>query len=83
MAPALAALALTGIVALSVLHYDTLLGVSAGSVAAWALPTAYAAVAAIGTGWALVLRARRRDVYAAIGLGAHAVTGPATREGAW
>jgi len=29
----------------------------------------------IGLAWGLVLRARRPQVYAAIGLGAHAVTG--------
>ena len=39
----------------------------------------------IGLVWAIILRARRRDVYETIGLGAHAVTGqlaPATSEAA-
>ena len=75
IAPALAAALLAGIVVLAVLHYATLLGVAPGSPAAWALPASYAAVAGIGLCWGLMLRARRPQVYAAIGLGAHAVTG--------
>jgi hypothetical protein len=75
IAPALAAVLLAGIVVLAVLHYGTLLGVPAGATAAWALPASYAAVAAIGLGWGLVLKIRRPQTYAAIGLGAHAVTG--------
>jgi amino acid transporter len=75
IAPALAAVLLGVIVVLAVLHYATLLGVPSGSVAAWALPASYAVVAALGLGWGLVLRARRPQVYATIGLGAHAVTG--------
>ena len=46
----------------------------AGDPATWALPASYAAVAVIGLGWGLVLKIRRPRVYAAIGLGAHAVT---------
>jgi len=75
IAPALAAVLLGGIAVLAVLHYATLLGVQQGATAAWALPASYAAVAVAGLSWALVLRARRPQVYAAIGLGAHAVTG--------
>ena len=45
IAPALAAVLLTGIVVLAVLHYATLLGVPPGSPAAWALPASYAVVA--------------------------------------
>ena len=75
IAPALAAVLLGGIVILATVHYATLLGVPSGSPAAWALPSSYAAVAAGGLGWALVLRARRPTVYATIGLGAHAITG--------
>jgi amino acid transporter len=77
-APALAAVALAVIVVLAVWHYSTLLGVAPGSAAAWAFPAAYAAAAALGAGWGLVLRARRPQVYATIGLGAHAVTGQTT-----
>jgi len=82
-APALAAVLLSGIVVLAVAHYSTLLGVRPGAVAAWALPASYAAVAVIGLAWGLVLKARRPQVYATIGLGPHAVTGqltPASRE---
>jgi amino acid transporter len=74
IAPALAAVLLTGIAVLAVTHYGTLLGVPPGSAAAWALPACYAAVAALGLGWGLTLRIRRPDVYATIGLGAHAAS---------
>jgi amino acid transporter len=73
-APALAAVLLGVIVVLAVLHYATLLGVPSGSPAAWALPASYAAVAVAGLGWGLVLKVRRPQVYATIGLGAHAAT---------
>jgi amino acid transporter len=81
IAPALATVLLGGLVVLAVLHYATLLGVPPGSTAAWALPASYAAAAVAGLGWGLFLRARRPQVYATVGLGAHAVTGqtaPAT-----
>jgi amino acid transporter len=75
IAPALAAVLLGVIVVLAVLHYATLLGVPPGSPAAWALPASYAVVAVGGLGWALVLKSRRPQVYATIGLGAHAAAG--------
>jgi amino acid transporter len=81
IAPALAAVLLGGIVILATVHYATLLGVPAGATAAWALPASYAAVAVIGLAWGLALKIRRPQTYAAIGLGANAVTGqlaPAT-----
>jgi amino acid transporter len=74
IAPSLAAVLLGGIVVLAVQHYALLLGVPAGSPAAWVLPGGYAAVAIIGLGWGMILKLRRPRVYAAIGLGAHAVT---------
>ena len=74
IAPALAAVALTGMIVLAVQHYALLLGVTSGSPAAWALPGSYAAVAIAGLVWGLILRTRRPGVYAAIGLGAYAVT---------
>jgi amino acid transporter len=74
IAPALAAIMLAVIVVLAVQHYPTLLGVPPGSPAAWALPASYAAVAAAGITWGLILRGRRPDVYAAIGLGAGAAS---------
>jgi amino acid transporter len=78
VAPALAVILLAGIVVLALQHYSTLLGVSPGSPAAWALPASYAVAAGIGLCWGVLLRARRPQVYATIGLGAHAVTGQLT-----
>jgi amino acid transporter len=77
-APFLAAILLAGGIVLAAWHYSTLLGVPVGSVAAWALPASYAAVAAVGIAWGLVIKIRRPHVYATIGLGAHAVTGQLT-----
>jgi len=73
-APALAGFVLTGIAVLAVQHYAILLGVPPGYPAAWVLPGCYGVVAMAGLGWALVLKSRRPDVYAAIGLGPHAIT---------
>ena len=78
IAPALSAVVLAGIVVLAVANYHTLLGVPADDPAAWALPGSYALAAVIGLGWAPNLKARRPQVYATIGLGAHAVTGQLT-----
>ena len=83
IAPGLAAVLLGWIVILATVHYATLLGVPPGDAAAWALPASYAAAAAAGLVWGLVLKLRRPDTYAAIGLGAHAITGqhtPASEE---
>ena len=74
-APALAALVLATIAVLAIQHYAILLGVPPGVPAAWVLPASYAVVAATGLGWALVLKTRRPQTYATIGLGPHAVTG--------
>jgi amino acid transporter len=81
IAPALAAVLLAGIAMLAIQHYAVLLGVPPGSVAAWAFPAAYAAVAVTGLGWAMVLKTRRPGVYDTIGLGAHAVTAQPTPAG--
>jgi hypothetical protein len=70
-------------VILAVRSYATLLGVRPGDPAAWAFPASYALIAVLGLGWGLTLKARRPHLYAAIGLGAHAVTArlaPATRQ---
>jgi amino acid transporter len=80
IAPALAAALLTGIVILAVQHYALLLGVPPGSPAAWILPGTYAAVAATGLAWGLILKIRRPHTYAAIGLGAHAITAQPARQ---
>jgi hypothetical protein len=81
IAPALAAVLLGGMIVLAVQHYGLLLGVTTGSPAAWALPGSYAAVAAGGLAWGMVLRLRRPRVYAAIGLGAYAATAQHTPAG--
>jgi hypothetical protein len=47
-----------------------LLQVSGSSPFQWLVPVAYAGVAVIGFGWALIMRAARPEVYAAIGRGA-------------
>jgi amino acid transporter len=74
IAPALAVILLTLIVVLAVSNYATLLGVGPKDPVAWEFPASYAAVGLIGLGWGLLLRARRPQVYATIGLGAHAAT---------
>jgi amino acid transporter len=78
IAPAVAAILLTGVVVLAVQHYSTLLGVPKDSIAAWALPGSYGVVAVIGICWGLILRFGRPQVFATIGLGPHAVTGQLT-----
>jgi amino acid transporter len=75
IAPALAAVLLALIVVLAVQNYATLLGVPAGSAAAWILPAGYALVFVIGLAWGSLLKARKPQLFAAIGLGAYAVTG--------
>jgi amino acid transporter len=77
-APALAAVLLAALVVMAATHYATLLGVRPGSPATWLLPASYAVAGLIGVAWALILRRRRPQTYAAIGLGANAVTGQAT-----
>ncbi len=74
IAPALAAIVLTGLAVLAVMHYGTLLGVPPGAAAAWALPASYAVLAVAGLAWGLVIKIRRPAVYDAIGLGAHAAS---------
>ncbi|HET9895786.1 MAG TPA: APC family permease [Streptosporangiaceae bacterium] len=78
IAPALAFIALGVIVVLAAANYSTLLGVPPADAAAWALPASYALVAVAGLVWGIVLKIRRPEVYAAIGLGAYAVTGQLT-----
>ncbi|MBX6356152.1 MAG: APC family permease [Micromonosporaceae bacterium] len=78
IAPAIAFVALVAIASKAVDDYATLLGVAPGSTESWLLPTMYGVAAVIGLCWALVLRATRPQVYAAIGLGANAATGHTT-----
>ncbi|SCF25597.1 APC family permease [Micromonospora chokoriensis] len=70
VAPGLATVALLVIIWLAVSNFANLLGVAPDSTLRWALPAAYPVAALLGIGWALVLRGRRPDTYARIGLGA-------------
>lgn len=74
VAPLLAAGLLLVIVILAVQNYATLLGVPPSSPAAWALPASYAVAVVVGVTWGIVLWRRRPDLFAAVGLGASAVT---------
>ncbi len=74
VAPALASIALCVVLTMTVAQYDVLLGVESDSVWRWIFPGAYLVVFAVGVAWAAILRARRPDAYAAIGLGAHAAS---------
>jgi amino acid transporter len=75
IAPAISGIVLFVLIYLAVAHYGLLLGTPPGSAAAWLLPVSYVAIAVIGVAWGLILKASRPQVYAAIGLGAHADTG--------
>ena len=72
IAPALSALLLGTAIVLAIMHFGTLLGTGPGNPAGWLLPSAFGAAAVGGLCWGAFLRTRRPDVYATIGLGAHA-----------
>jgi amino acid transporter len=72
VAPGFASVALLAMVWLCLDNYSTLLGVRAGSLSAKLFPALFGALAVAGIIWALILRANRPEVYAAIGLGADA-----------
>lgn len=74
IAPMLAAIALSWILAVTIIEFDTLLGVEPTSPLRWAFPAGYAAAAVLGFVWALYLRYRRPQVYEAIGLGVEAAS---------
>lgn len=78
IAPALASVALTGVIVLALANFAILLGVDPHDPRRWILPASYPAVALAGLVWAAYLHRRRPAVYTAIGLGANAVTGRAT-----
>jgi amino acid transporter len=75
IAPGLAAVLLTVVIALAVKNFATLLGVPATDPLRWLLPGGYVVLAGIGWAWALMLRSRRPETYRTIGLGANASTG--------
>jgi amino acid transporter len=70
LAPLLAFFMLTIILGATIVGFGELLQVSGSSPFQWLVPVAYASVAVIGFGWALIMRAARPEVYAAIGRGA-------------
>jgi amino acid transporter len=78
IAPALASIALAAVIAVALANFAILLGVDAHDPRRWILPAVYPVAAVAGFVWALYLRRRNPAVYAAIGLGANAVTGRAT-----
>ncbi|MGC4804971.1 APC family permease [Micromonospora sp. DT233] len=76
VAPLIALAALLIITTLAVGNIDVLLGIAPGHRLTWAVPVGFLAIGAAGTGWGWWLRAHRPEVYAVIGLGAHAAVPP-------
>jgi amino acid transporter len=70
VAPIIAFVLLSVILAATVVGLGDLLQVEKGSPFHWLFSTGYACFALFGIGWALVMRAGRPEVYAAIGRGA-------------
>lgn len=70
IAPALAFLALTAILTVTLQQFATVAGVDPTSPIRWLLPSVFAVAATIGVLVALRIRATKPDVYAGIGLGA-------------
>ncbi|SCG76250.1 APC family permease [Micromonospora inositola] len=77
IAPGLAAIALTAIIVVAVDNFAILLGVAPDSPLRWAIPAVYPVAALLGLLWGLVLRGRRPEVYARIGLGAESAVAEA------
>ncbi|GID26082.1 amino acid/polyamine/organocation transporter (APC superfamily) [Paractinoplanes brasiliensis] len=69
VAPATAFLLLTVVLAATCIGFGELLQVSGDSPFQWLIPALYLGVAMIGFVWALIMRAARPEVYAAIGRG--------------
>jgi amino acid transporter len=72
IAPCLALTGLMTILVLVLAHFGTLIGVTDSSPLRWGIPAAYLATVLGGCAYAARLRARRPDIYRAIGLGAKA-----------
>ena len=70
VAPFIAFLFLSIILLATIVGLGDLLGVPDDSIFNWVFPASYAVFAVIGFVWALVMRAARPEVYAAIGRGA-------------
>lgn len=74
IAPVIASIVLTGILAATLADFDVLLGVAPDSPLRWVFPGAYGVAALVGVVWAMVLRATKPDIYATIGRGANVDT---------
>ena len=70
IAPIIAFVLLSIILAATVIGLGDLLQVEAGSIFHWLFPTGYLIFALAGFAWAVIMRSARPDVYAAIGRGA-------------
>jgi amino acid transporter len=69
IAPTIAFLLLSGVLAATVIGLGDLLQVAPDSPFRWLIPPTYAGIALLGFGWGLITRAARPEVYAAIGRG--------------
>lgn len=65
------------IIALTLVNFDTVLGVEPDSILRWILPGIFIVAIVFGLIWGRVLKSSRPEVYANIGLGAQAVGGGA------
>jgi amino acid transporter len=70
IAPFTSFLLLTVVLAATVIGFGELLQVSGSSPFQWLIPVLYLGVAGVGFAWAMIMRAARPEVYAAIGRGA-------------
>ncbi|PPK67165.1 APC family permease [Actinokineospora auranticolor] len=70
VAPPIAALAVTAILALVVINFSLLLGFGPDTPLRWIIPVVFAGVAVAGTLYGFVLRGTRPHIYRAIGQGA-------------
>ncbi|MBP2704235.1 APC family permease [Microbispora sp. RL4-1S] len=75
IAPALAIVALCVIIVLTLVNFDTVLGVSPDSAIRWILPSIFIVAVVFGVAWGRALKALKPEVYANVGLGAQAVAG--------
>ncbi len=78
-APAIGAALLLAVLVVTVVEFDTLLGVAPGSVWRFVFPGAFLAAAAAGAGWAAYLRRADPATYRAIGEGVNAALLPEPR----
>ncbi|WP_308169745.1 APC family permease [Acrocarpospora catenulata] len=74
-APALSIVALSVIIGLTLINFDTVLGVAPDAPIRWVLPGIFLVAIIFGLVWGEMLKKIRPDVYANIGLGPQAVIG--------